>query len=207
MPTASKPQGKDRATPGPSARERILDTAYDLFSHEGIRAVGVDTIIARSGVAKMTFYRHFPSKDTLVLAFLELREERWTLEWLQGESGKEAEDPGARMLAIFDVFDRWFHSDDFEGCSFINVLLEMNENGQLKRASALGLEHIRAFIRGLATEAGAPDPWRLARQWTMLMKGSIIAAQEGDLDAAKAAQEVAALLLDHELSGAARRAT
>jgi AcrR family transcriptional regulator len=199
MPIATSPTRSEAAGPRKSARERILDTAYDLFSHEGIRAVGVDTIIARSGVAKMTFYRHFPSKDDLVLAFLELREERWTLEWLQGESGKRADAPAAQMLAIFDVFDRWFHSDDFEGCSFINVLLEMNENGQLKRASALGLEHIRAFIRGLATEAGAPDPWRLARQWTMLMKGSIIAAQEGDLDAARAAQEVAALLLAHEL--------
>lgn len=199
MSTTASARTESRGIPKPSARERILDTAYDLFSHEGIRAVGVDTIIARSGVAKMTFYRHFPSKDDLVLAFLELREERWTLEWLQGESGREADEPAARMLAIFDVFDRWFHSNDFEGCSFINVLLEMNENGQLKRASALGLEHIRAFIRGLATEAGAPDPWRLARQWTMLMKGSIIAAQEGDLDAAKAAQEVASLLLEHEL--------
>ena len=70
----------------PSARERILDTAYDLFSRHGIRAVGVDRIIESSGVAKMSLYRNFHSKDALVLAFLERREERWTKEWLVAEA-------------------------------------------------------------------------------------------------------------------------
>src|SRR5438552_11387299 len=97
------------------ARERILDAAYDLFSRHGVRAVGIDAIVERSGVARMTLYRHFASKDALVLAFLERREERWTRAWLQHEVERRSSDPRARLLAIFDVFDEWFQEADFEG--------------------------------------------------------------------------------------------
>jgi AcrR family transcriptional regulator len=184
------------------ARERILDSAYDLFSHEGIRSVGVDRIIARSGVAKMSFYRHFPSKDALVLEFLELREERWTRDWLEAEVLRRAEQPADRLLAAFDAFDDWFHSDDFEGCAFIAVLLEMGEHSEARRASAARLAHVREFACDLATEAGAADPVRFARQWHILLKGSIIAAQEGDLEAAASARDVAELLLHREIDEA-----
>ena len=105
------------------ARERILDAAYDP-SRRGIRAVGIDSIIERSGVARMTLYRHFGSKDALVLAFLERREQRWTRTGSSARSRRTA-DPAERLLAIFDVFDEWFQRPEFEGCSFINVLLEI----------------------------------------------------------------------------------
>ena len=78
-------------------------------------------------MARATLYRHFVSKDALVLAFLELREERWTRDWLQHEVELRAADPADRLLAIFDVFDEWFQRSDFEGCSFVNVLLEIGE--------------------------------------------------------------------------------
>ena len=109
------------------ARDRILDTAYDLFSRHGIRAVGVDRIVAESGVAKMSLYRHFPSKDDLVLPFLQEREQRWTKDWLQAEAERRGATAAERMLAIFDVFGEWFVIEDFEGCSFINVLLEFDD--------------------------------------------------------------------------------
>ena len=92
----------------PGGRERILDTAYELFSRHGTRAVGVDRIIADAGTAKMTLYRHFASKDELVLAFLAEREERWTRGWLQAEVERRAQQPRERLLAIFDVFGAWF---------------------------------------------------------------------------------------------------
>jgi AcrR family transcriptional regulator len=184
------------ATAVPDARERILDAAYELFSRNGIRAVGIDAIIQRSGVARMSLYRHFGSKDALVLAFLERREERWTKDWLQREVQGRASDPADRLLAIFDVFDAWFQRDDFEGCSFINVLLEIADpESELHRASADYLARIRAFVRQLAAEAGAADPEGLAHKWHILMKGSIVAAGEGDRDAARRAREVAALVL------------
>jgi AcrR family transcriptional regulator len=178
------------------ARERILEAAYDLFSRKGIRAVGIDAIIEQSGVARMTLYRHFGSKDALVLAFLERREERWTKDWLHGEIQRRATDPADQLLAIFDVFDEWFALGDFEGCSFINVLLEMSDpDDELHRASADYLANIRAIVRGLAAQAGAADPDGVAHKLHILMKGSIVAAGEGDRRAARRAQEVAALVL------------
>ena len=173
-----------------SARERILDTAYELFSRHGTRAVGVDRIIAECGIAKMTLYRNFPSKDDLILAFLERREELWTRAWLQAEA--------ERLLAIFDVFSGWFGEDDFEGCSFINVMVEITEpDSPVRQATVRHLEGIRAFVRGLAEEAGIEDGDAFARQWHILMKGSIVAAGEGDCDAAGRARQMGELLLAH----------
>ena len=100
---------------------------YGLFSRHGIGAVGVDTIIDQSGVAKMTLYRHFRSKDDLVLAVLERREELWTEGWLATEVKRRASDAAERLLAIFDVFDGWFRRRSFEGCLFINALLKIED--------------------------------------------------------------------------------
>jgi AcrR family transcriptional regulator len=182
-----------------SARERILDTAYDLFSHHGIRAVGVDRIIATSGVAKMSLYRHFHSKEALVLAFLQEREKRWTMEWLHAEVSTRADDGAGRMLAIFDVFDEWFQQPDFEGCSFINVLLEFSElEHPVRQATAGHLATIRGLVREFAEQAGVADPEAVACQWHILMKGSIVAAGEGDRMAARRAQALGELLLERE---------
>jgi AcrR family transcriptional regulator len=181
------------------ARDRIVDTAYDLFSRHGIRAVGVDRIVAESGVAKMSLYRHFRSKDDLVLTFLQERERRWTNEWLRAEVERRGATAAQRMLAIFDVFGEWFRIEDFEGCSFINVLLEFDDRGnRVRQASVEHLGNIRAFLRELAAEAGAVDPAALAHQWHILMKGSIVAAGEGDRVAARRAQEIGQLLLERE---------
>jgi AcrR family transcriptional regulator len=181
------------------ARDRILETAYDLFSRHGIRAVGVDRIVAESGVAKMSLYRHFPSKDDLVLSFLQEREQRWTKDWLRAEAERRGDTAAERMLAIFDVFGEWFVIDDFEGCSFINVLLEFDDrNHRVHQATVGYLRNIRTFLRELATEAGASDPEALAHQWHILMKGSIVAAGEGDHLAARRAREIGELLLAHE---------
>jgi AcrR family transcriptional regulator len=179
-------------------RQRILETAYDLFSRYGTRAVGVDRIIAESGVAKMTLYRNFASKDELILAFLEMRRERWTRAWLQGTVERQASAPGERLLAIFDVFGEWFLREDFEGCSFINVMLEVEDRAHpVRAASVQQLSEIRDFVIGLAEQAGIEGSDHFARQWHILMKGCIVAAAEGDVQAAARAREVGALLLAH----------
>jgi AcrR family transcriptional regulator len=187
------------ASPQPAAtsgRERVLATAYDLFSRYGTRAVGVDRIVAESGVAKMTLYRNFASKDELILAFLERRDEQWTRAWLQAEVEQRAATPAGRLLAIFDTFGDWFAADGFEGCSFINVMLELPEPGPVRAAAVQHLAEIRAFLSGLAEQAGIADPDAFARQWHILMKGSIVAAAEGDTQAAARARELGALLLE-----------
>lgn len=178
------------------ARERILTTAYGLFSRRGIRDVGIDEVIARSGVAKATLYRHFPSKDALVLAFLDRREQLWTVGFVEAQARRRAETPEGRLLAIFDVFDGWFRRpEEFDACSFINVLLEMGPAHPLGQASIRYLGNIRAIVGALAKEAGVADPERFAHSWHILMKGSIIAAAEGDRDAALRAKEMARDLL------------
>jgi AcrR family transcriptional regulator len=191
-----------------SARERILETAYELFSRHGTHAVGVDAIVADSGVAKMSLYRNFGSKDELILAFLRRREELWTKDWLQGEVLRRADDPAERLLAIFDVFGEWFARDDYEGCSFVNEMLGTGDlHHPVRRASVEHLARIREFLAGLAREAGVEEPDGFARQWHILMKGSLVAAAEGDVHAAARAQEMGRLLLSAALPAPVRPAT
>jgi AcrR family transcriptional regulator len=186
-----------------SARDRILDASYELFSRRGIQAVGVDAIIERSGVARQTLYRHFSSKQDLVLAFLERRDQVWTRDWLQAEIERRASDPAERLLAIFDVFDEWFRHPDFEGCAFINVMLEHAEDGDpVRRASTSYLAGIRGILEDLARRAGIKDAEGFARKWHILMKGSIVAAGEGDQDAARRTQQIGKLLLSAQTQAA-----
>ena len=181
------------------ARERLLETAYAMFAARGVRDVGVDEVIERADVAKATLYRHFPSQDDLVVAFLEEREQRWTLDWVEAEARGRGSEPEQQLLAIFDLFDEWFHREDFEGCAFINVMLEMGPAHPAGSASVRHLENIRAVVSRLAEEAGFRDPSSFARSWHILMKGSIVQAVEGDLDAAARAKSMARLLIDERL--------
>jgi len=179
-----------------SGRERVLDAAYVLFSRSGVRAIGVDTITAEADVAKMTLYRNFASKSDLALAFLALREERWSVGWLQAQARARADSPTGQLLAIFDVFTEWFAREDFEGCAFVTSLLEFEDaTDPVRRACIVHLATIRGFVSELASAAGAADSERFAGQWHLLMKGSIIAAHEGDRDAAMKARELGELLL------------
>jgi AcrR family transcriptional regulator len=184
------------STPKPDARERILDTAYELFSRRAIRDVGIDEVIERAAVAKATLYRHFPSKDDLVIAFLERREERWTVSWVEAEARRRGSTPEEQLLAIFELFDEWFHRDDFEACSFINVLLEMGAAHPAGQASVRHLSSIRSVVRRLAEEAALRDPASFAHSWHILMKGSIVSAAEGDAEAAQRARSMARLLIE-----------
>jgi AcrR family transcriptional regulator len=179
------------------ARERILEAAYDLFAHQGTRSVGVDAIIERSGVAKMTLYRHFKSKQELVLAFLERRAALWTEHWLIREVTIRASEPRERLLAIFDAHHDWFQIEDFEGCAFTRVLLEYPPDNPLHVAAAGHLARIRDFVCDLAAEAGLKDVSNFCDTWHMLMKGSIIAAAEGNREAALQAKRTATMILDN----------
>jgi hypothetical protein len=129
-------------------------------------------------------------------AFLQRREELWTLGWVEAEARRRGAAPEERLLAIFDLFDEWFHRDDFEGCSFINVMLEMGPNHQVGRRSVEHLANIRMVVATLAGEAGLRDPDDFAPSWHILMKGSIVQAGEGDTDAARRAKEMARALIE-----------
>ena len=177
-------------------RERILDSAYQLIARRGVRDVGVEEVIATAGIAKATLYRHFRSKNDLVLAVLEHREQVWTLGLVEAEARRRGSTPEERLLAVFDVFDEWFRSDGFDTCTFVNVLLEMGPAHVLGVASIRHLQNIRTIIEQLAIEADLRDPEAFARSWHILMKGSIVSAAEGDTDAALRAKTMAASLID-----------
>lgn len=178
-----------------SAKERIIEAAYELFSRQGTRAVGVDAIIERSGVAKMTLYRHFRSKQDLVLAFLQRREQLWTLSWLADQIEARGPDPRAKLLAVFDACHDWFQRADFEGCPFVNVLLEYEPGNKIHDAAAHHLEQIRAMLRDLAVAAGIVEADSFAATWHLLMQGAIIAACGGNRTAGRDARRAAEMLL------------
>ena len=189
--------------PAGTARDRILATAYDLFSRHGIRAVGVDRVVAEAGVAKTTLYRHFPSKDALVVAVLGLREQRWSRDWLQHEVERRGGPAQARLLVIFDLFGEWFRRKDYEGCLFCRTLLELGDRTSPPgAASVAALTNVHSWLTGLAKEAGVNDPFGFAGRWQQLMFGSLIGAAAGNLDAAAQASRVGSLLLERELPGA-----
>jgi AcrR family transcriptional regulator len=180
------------------ARQRIIETAYTLFSRDGLRAVGIDRIIDESGVARKTFYRYFPSKEVLILAFLDERGQRWTHDWLEARIYRLGHSPRERLLAMFDAYDEWFHREDFESCPLIAALFEVRDPAEpVHQAAVLRLENFRQLIVGVLATAGIRDSERLAYQIQILLMGAIVSATRQDLDAALRAREVAGLLLDH----------
>jgi AcrR family transcriptional regulator len=188
----------DVATP---ARERILNAAYELFSRRGIRGVGTDEVIGRAGVAKATLYRHFATKDDLVLAVLQRREEIWNYGLIEAQSRARGNTPEAQLLAIFDVMHDWFQlRDGYEGCSFINVLLELGADHPAGQASVAHIHNVRDIVRQRALAAGLSDVEDFVWSWHILMKGAIILAAVGDLNAAMRAQKMARTLIEQHRS-------
>ena len=188
------------------ARTRILDAAYELFSSRGIRAVGIDAIIERSGVARMTLYRHFAlegrARPRLPGAA------RGAVDARAGCRPRSAAAPTTRPSACWrssTCSTAGSGRGDFEGCSFINVLLEIEDAATTRCTRgrvALPGPHPRASSRAWRREAGIADPEGFARQWHILMKGSIVAAGEGDRRGRPRAQELGALLLAQHLPAA-----
>jgi AcrR family transcriptional regulator len=161
-------------TPVKDARERILAASYDLFVERGTRVVGVNEIISVAGVAKATFYSHFPSKNDLVLAFFERRRHLFTLGYLAAESQRRGSTPREQLLAIFDIFDEWFHAPDFTGCPYIQALLEVGPHHPVGAASIAYLNDTRASIEDAATAMGLTDPDDFSYSWMVLMQGAVV---------------------------------
>ena len=165
------------------ARERILLTAHDLFYRDGIRATGVDRLIAESGVAKLTFYRHFASKDDLVRAFLDYRHERW-MAWFVDALGRNGATPGGGLQPLLAAMEEWFTGPDFRGCAFINAVAEVA--GALPGVAAIAQRHkqdMEAVIADLLPQgpAGLKGPQRqaLAHAAAVAVDGAIVQAQMG----------------------------
>ncbi|MBV1853914.1 TetR/AcrR family transcriptional regulator [Catellatospora sp. NEAU-YM18] len=172
------------------ARERILDTAFRLFYAHGPRGVGVDTVIAESGVAKATLYKHFPRKDDLVLAYLEQVDRAW-FGGLRTAARAAGEDPHAQLVGMFDALAGACRREGYHGCAFINTAAEAAPGSAVHARTVEHKQVVRAWITDLARRAGATDPDLLARQLTLLLDGGLSAgvldADPATADAAKAA--------------------
>jgi AcrR family transcriptional regulator len=192
------PRRPDRAADD-DARTRVLETSYDLFSRFGVVSVGIDRIVDEAGVAKMSLYRHFPSKRELVIAFLELREERWTRGWLESEIERVSDTPGERLLVLFDVLDVWFRSRRYEGCAFIRTVHEVQApTDPVHKQAVRHIEVIRGILEELATLAGVTEPARTSYQVQLLMMGAIVSATRGDRDAARRARPLVEVILKRQ---------
>lgn len=191
--------GDASAAPAAEARERILRTAYELFSRDGVTAVGVDRIVGEAGVAKTTLYRHFRSKDDLVVAVLGRHEEIWTSGSIEREVERRATSPEQRLTVALDVFFEWLGDDSYEGCLFINSLLEVHKRSVLIRnESVAAIENVHVLLTRFATEAGVRDPVGFAHQIQILFRGAIVAAVEGQVEAVDHARSLARRLLEQE---------
>lgn len=182
--------------PRAGAADRILNSADELFYERGIASVGVDAIVARSGVSKATLYRHFPSKEELVAAYLRRADEVWR-RWLVEAMERRAANPREQLLAIFDWLKEWFARDDFRGCAFIKAAADLSDPAH--PGHAVPLEHkqaVRRLILRLAKEAELRRPGELASEWMLLIDGAIAQALiEGDSSPASRAKRLAALAL------------
>jgi AcrR family transcriptional regulator len=160
----------------PRPRKRILEAAGRLFLRNGYRAVGVDTIVAEAGVAKMTLYAHFPSKDDLIVAYLERANEQFWA-WLEGAAAG-AEDPRAKLVAMFDAVGRLADSPQCLGCTFQGAAGEFPDPEHPgHRVAVAHKQAVLDRLAGLAEAAGLRDPAELAQQLLLLMDGAWVAAR------------------------------
>lgn len=171
------------------ARERILLTAHDLFYADGIRATGIDRVIAASGVTKVTFYRHFPSKDDLVRAFLDHRHGLW-MAWFVDALGRRGAqqriDGGQALMVLADVMAEWFADPVFRGCAFINSVVEIGAS--VPGATGIAREHKREMVEVIAgLLPDGPQRMALAQAAALGVDGAIVKAQMGDAALAREA--------------------
>jgi AcrR family transcriptional regulator len=192
----------ESGAPG-SARERLLDAAEALIYAGGIHATGVDAIVRQSGTARKSFYTHFESKDALIAAALDRRDDRW-MNWFIAGTQSRGKTARKRLPGMFEVLREWFASDDFHGCAFLNAAGEIASAEDPIRIVARKhkerlLEFVRAECDAFAEEADidARRATQLSRQWLILLDGAIaVALVSGEADAALDSQAAGEILLD-----------
>ncbi|MFF8957334.1 TetR/AcrR family transcriptional regulator [Streptomyces sp. NPDC014894] len=174
------------------ARERLIEAAKELFFAEGIRAVGVERLLAASGVGRASFYRHFASKDELVVAVLSERGEHWR-QWLENEVTARGRGP----LTVFDALEQDCERGNFRGCAFINAMTEFSDaEGPVRRLASEHKQAVIAFVARLLTDAGHRDGMALARKFVLLMDGATVTvARERSAEPIRCARSIAAGLL------------
>jgi AcrR family transcriptional regulator len=178
-------------------RDHLVDVAAAIFRRDGFHATGIDTILAEAGVAKMTLYNHFKSKDELIVAALQAEGARYA-GWLRERADALAEEPGERLLAIFDALEEWFEGGTFSGCLFMKAACEYGAVAHPVHAAAAAQKRgVYDYFLENAQSARLKDPRNLAQQLLVLHEGAIAVAHEfGAPLAARQAKRAAAVIID-----------
>lgn len=181
-------------------REELVQKALETFYRNGFHATGMDMLAAESGISKTSMYKHFRTKEDLILAALRLRDENFR-NWLFRRMDELGETPAEQLLAIYDALQEWFRERNFRGCMFIKASAEYQEPDHAIHAQSA--EHKRLLLdhfSALTAKAGLPAPQHLARQLLLLKEGAIVMAVLGrGPDAAQDAKEAARSLLEAHL--------
>lgn len=165
---------RQRAAP---RRDQLVTSALALFVREGFHDVGIDRILAEAGVAKMTLYKHFRSKDDLIVAALMRRDSDYR-NWLMREVGRQTDKPDMALVAYVDAVRLWCCNPDFNGCTFINAAAEFRApDHPVHRAAAEHKQAVFAFVENLAKDAGLIQPKRVAMQVRLLVDGATVMKQ------------------------------
>jgi AcrR family transcriptional regulator len=197
QPKAQRGPHPEAGRPDPP-RARILTAASALFSRAGIRAVGVDAIIAAAGVAKASFYRHFRSKDELVTAWLRDQRTRW-LDRVRTESARRASSPEDELLVYFDVVIELLDDPDFYGCPYLNTAAELRDAPDSVRHELVRfINEVEEYLEELARRAGLSAAKVVASELRLISAGSfaLLTVFGGDSTAALKARQAASAIID-----------
>ncbi|WP_300549265.1 TetR/AcrR family transcriptional regulator [Roseovarius sp.] len=181
----------------PNKRDELVRNALDVFYRDGFHATGMDKLVAQTGISKTSMYKHFRTKEEMILAVLRLRDERFR-NWFCRRIEEIADTPKERLLAVFDALHEWMTSPGFKGCMFIKAVAEFqNPEDPIHIQAATHKRMLLEYVQKIAVQAGADDPAGLARQLMLLKEGAIVTAVmwgNGDpaLDAKAAAQALIA---------------
>ena len=178
-------------------REHLIETAAELFNRLGYHAAGIDHVIEEAGIAKTTLYRHFKSKEELIVAVLRRIDERFR-ENMREAVDQSAREPKQKLLATFDVLEKWFGNASFYGCPFISAAGEFSDRrSPVFQEAATHKRLTIAYFEELARAAQLEDPQRIAEEINLLHEGAIAVAQiTGDSSQARKAKAVAAKLIE-----------
>lgn len=182
-------------------RGRLVATAVELFYRHGFNAVGIDRVIEEAGVTKTTFYKHFKSKNDLMIAAIEMRDV-WELDaWRRAARTLGGDQARAQLRALFDVLDVWFNDGEFGGCLFLNVASEFpNPHDPVHRAAAKHKISNWEMVRDLASEAGDAEPDVFADHYMLVFEGALVLRQVyGRNDAARTARPIIEQLIEERL--------
>lgn len=187
-----------------TTRDRLINVAMEMFYQHGFHAVGLDRILREVGITKTAFYKHFESKDALILAALQRRDESELDEIREIMAARAGEGPKQQLMALFDTLDDWFAQTGFHGCMFINAAVEFpSPNDPAHQAAAAHSAHLFEVLRRVAANAGMSpaEADGLSQQLTILIAGAMIARHvtQGD-EIAGSARRSAEVIIDRYLT-------